>query len=483
MLAGDPTPARIVEWSPAAHVLDWGLHEELKDLLELIGVICGSHECVIHLHDPGRQILTTYVNQAIVEMPLESCFCSHTVRQDALFAVADLRDDPRFCEHVFVRSEPHLRFYAGHPLITTSGQKIGAVCLSGSMPWQMTTVQQKTLSVLARHFAVRIETKEQLLALDAAVQKKSRYADELEVSDSRFRTFLDSSPVSAFIKDEEGRMVYCNQALANRFGATPEEWIGKTDFETWPREIAEQFHRTDQNVLQQNREFHYEDRTHGPEGRLVTWDVHKYPFVDASGRRSVACMALDVTSRWEAQQELQRTQRELQIAIEKLHILSRTDALTGLINRRALEGCLEIEWDKSIRSCTPLSLLMLDVDDFKGFNDSFGHVSGDEVLRRISGLMRQSTRQSDIIARYGGEEFLMILPDTGAAEAFQIAERLRESIVAAPWEHRSITVSIGIASREECEFTATRLIQQADEALYAAKHHGKNRVFQARNVV
>jgi diguanylate cyclase (GGDEF)-like protein/PAS domain S-box-containing protein len=481
---GDPTlaPARMAEELPAADALAWNLQQELKDLLELIGTICESHECQVHLLDAERQTLADCPGQSLLNMPLALCFCSHAVCQDSPFVVADLREDPRFRDHVSVTSEPYRRFYAGYPLTASSGEKIGALCLSSSVPRQLTSLQQKTLSVLSRQVAVHLETRKQLSALNAADQGRSRYLRELEISDSRFRAFLNSSPVSAFIKDEDGRMVYCNQALAERFGATPEEWIGKTDFETWPREVAEQFQKTDQNVLQQNREFHYEDRTDRPDGRSVIWDVHKYPFVDASGHRSVACMALDVTSRCEAQQQLQQTQRELQIAIEKLHILSRTDALTGLINRRALEDCLEIEWNASVQSSTPLSLLMLDVDDFKGFNDSFGHVHGDEVLRRISSLMRQWTRQSDMIARYGGEEFLLILPNTGAIEAFQIAERLREAIAAAVWEQRSITVSIGIASRTECACTATRLVHQADEALYAAKHRGKNRVFPENGV-
>lgn len=482
MPAGDSTPARMAGGvSTAQTLVDGGLQEELRGLLELISVLCESLECQIHLIDTDRSTLTDYINQRFVNMPLETCLCSHAIDQVSLFVVADLQEDPRFRDHVFVTSMPCRRFYAGYPLITSDGKKIGVLCLVGSVPRQLTSVQEKTISVFGRHIAIHIETSRQLNALDAADQEKSRYLRELEVSDSRFRAFLDSSPVSAFIKDDESRMVYCNRALSDRFGATPEDWIGKTDFETWPREIAEHFYRTDQQVLQHNREYHFEDRTQGPDGRPVMWDVYKYPFVDASGQRAIACMALDVTSRWEAQQELQKTQRELQIAIEKLHVLSRTDALTGLINRRALEDGLEIEWHVSAHSGAPLSLLMLDVDDFKGFNDSFGHVHGDEVLRRISILMRKWTRQSDMIARYGGEEFLIILPSTGAVEAFQIAERLREAIAAAPWEQRSITVSIGIASREECTSTATCLVHKADEALYAAKHLGKNRVAQAES--
>jgi diguanylate cyclase (GGDEF)-like protein/PAS domain S-box-containing protein len=273
----------------------------------------------------------------------------------------------------------------------------------------------------------------------------------------------------------------CNRALADRFGATPEEWVGKTDFETWPSEIAEEFQRSDRQALDANQEIHFEDRTLGLDGRTVTWDVHKYPFADADGRRSVACMALDVTRAWEAQQQVQRIQQELQTANERLQTLSLTDALTGLMTRRALEDSLENERARSMRSGAPLSLFMLDIDNFKGFNDAFGHVCGDEVLREIAVLMQRWIRKGDLVARYGGEEFLVILPATGEKEAFGIAERVRQAIAEAGWEHRLITVSAGVATRDRHLPTTSEFIQEVDQALYAAKRGGKNRVCQARS--
>jgi diguanylate cyclase (GGDEF)-like protein len=122
---------------------------------------------------------------------------------------------------------------------------------------------------------------------------------------------------------------------------------------------------------------------------------------------------------------------------------------------------------------------MVDIDEFKGFNDTFGHVCGDEVLRQIAVLMQRWTRRGDLVARYGGEEFLVILPATEGKEALGIAERLRQAIAEADWKHRLITVSVGVATRNKHMPTTTDFIHEVDQTLYAAKRAGKNRVCQA----
>jgi diguanylate cyclase (GGDEF)-like protein len=123
---------------------------------------------------------------------------------------------------------------------------------------------------------------------------------------------------------------------------------------------------------------------------------------------------------------------------------------------------------------------MFDVDHFKSFNDSFGHVQGDEALRKISDLLRKWTRKGDLVARYGGEEFLTILPDTGPIEAIQIAQRLCEGVEEAPWEHRAITASIGVATLDGRTLSASDFLNEADQALYAAKRRGRNQVCAAQ---
>ena len=481
MTASESNPPQTPTAPAATSLLAWNPQEEFKDLLKLAAAICEVQDGAINLLDEEAKPFKIYMGQSVLEVPLGSWFCSHTIRQYGLFVVPDLREDPRFCDSLFVTGEPYLRFYAGCPLIGKNGHAVGSLCIYDFAPRELTAMQQEALGVVARQVAAHIELKRQTIALHAAVEEQNRRSRELEISDSRFRAFMDGSPMAAFIKDEEGRMVYCNRALADRFGAIPEDWIGKTDFETWPREMAEKFRKTDLQVLEQNRARHYEDQTLGPDGRTVSWNVCKYPLVDASGGRAVACAALDVTKEREAEREVQQVQQELQVVNEKLRTLSLTDALTGLMNRRALEDCLERERARCIRSRAQLCLLMLDVDNFKSFNDSFGHVQGDEALRRISALIQQWTRKGDLVARYGGEEFLAILPDTSAIEAIRIAKRLCEAVAEATWEHRAITASIGVATLDERTLSTTSFLDEVDQALYAAKRRGRNQVCTAQS--
>jgi len=161
----------------------------------------------------------------------------------------------------------------------------------------------------------------------------------------------------------------------------------------------------------------------------------------------------------------------------QLHQMAQTDALTGLLNRRAFEEIVRRELPRSGRHGRSVGLLLIDVDHFKRVNDSMGHLAGDEVLRRISGVLRESTRVSDVLARYGGEEFVVLLRDAGLDESSATAERIRSEIASLsnlPGD-LSLTASIGVAIGNASESAAGFLLR-SDEALYRAKRGGRNLV-------
>ena len=156
--------------------------------------------------------------------------------------------------------------------------------------------------------------------------------------------------------------------------------------------------------------------------------------------------------------------------------LSVTDPLTGLLNRRYLEKRLIEEIERSKRHRFPMSLMMLDVDEFKSYNDMFGHPAGDTALKIVASILQDILRGADVAARYGGEEFAILLPQTTSSEAAAIAERLRQRIEHTEFPKRKVTVSIGIASCSGDIDTPADLVGAADHALYEAKNHGRNNV-------
>ena len=195
-------------------------------------------------------------------------------------------------------------------------------------------------------------------------------------------------------------------------------------------------------------------------------------------RSMVAAIGLN----FELEEEIQERKR----MEEQLREISLSDGLTGLANRRHFDGVLETELQRAQRNAQSLSLVLIDIDDFKAFNDTYGHVKGDECLRRVSRLIAESVKRTgDLAARYGGDELALILPDTDAGDALRITDGIREAVRDLALPHKSsgidgcecVTVSAGIATIiPDRDAEPSEIIQLADEALYRAKRSGRDRV-------
>ncbi|WDZ96431.1 sensor domain-containing diguanylate cyclase [Herbaspirillum sp. WKF16] len=168
------------------------------------------------------------------------------------------------------------------------------------------------------------------------------------------------------------------------------------------------------------------------------------------------------------------TQLESRRTMQKLEQQTLTDGLTGIGNRRSFDLRLREEWTRHLRNARPLSMLMVDVDYFKQYNDTYGHPAGDALLTQLARVLRSPLRASDFLARYGGDEFSLILPDTEEVGAHQVAERIKRAVAMVKWPHAEIEISLGAATvtpSEMCDFHA--LLQAADKAMYLRKH-GRN---------
>ena len=173
--------------------------------------------------------------------------------------------------------------------------------------------------------------------------------------------------------------------------------------------------------------------------------------------------------------ELEFQKTELETANRQMERLATTDGLTGLNNHRHFQACFADAFLRANRYGNVVSVLILDVDHFKQFNDTFGHLAGDQTLKTVANALAMAARTTDFVARYGGEEFAVILPETDAQGALEAAERFRAAVSAQEWLLRSVTVSIGAATWNLNTETPPALLEQADNALYASKHAGRNR--------
>lgn len=176
----------------------------------------------------------------------------------------------------------------------------------------------------------------------------------------------------------------------------------------------------------------------------------------------------------------EKTLREQAAQLEKANVtleaLARLDGLTGLLNRRTFNERLEEEFRRAARYALPLSVIMIDVDHFKSFNDQFGHPAGDAVLKATAATLLVESRNTDFVARYGGEEFVVLLPNTELQEAALVAERIRRAIEETPSPKRRVTASLGVAALSQGFDGGSALVAAADQALYASKAGGRNRV-------
>ena len=234
----------------------------------------------------------------------------------------------------------------------------------------------------------------------------------------------------------------------------------------------------------------------GAEGALLESRIQRktgeYIWVEASLRTvrhpttgtptGMLNMVRDITERKQAEQKL----REAYRAVETLAI---TDALTGIANRRHFDQCLTNEWRRGLRDRKPLAMLLIDVDLFKSYNDTYGHVRGDSCLKQIAeAALDVVARPGDLVARFGGEEFAVILPNTDSEGALLVANEICEGLRNRRLEHSTnplgiLTVSVGCASMvPSLGQHAVHLIELADEALYAAKRSGRNRICICNNL-
>ncbi len=731
-----------MDWLDQSGILDTPAEAAFDDITRLASQVCGAPIAAITLLDRERQWFKSILGLPIKETPRDLSFCAHTVFQSEVMVVPDARSDERFAAHPFVTGEPHIRFYAGAPLVTPEGFALGTLCALDRVPRALSAEQGAVLEMLARQVVGRIEMGRRIALQERLIVESGEAQAVLHQGEAKFRSIIDASPVPYCLNDERQNITFLNAEFIRTFGYTRDDISTLADW--WPRAypdpeyrrwvvttwqarmerakqdgaafegleidirckdgstrtvmgsaaaLGESFagehliilydvtarkkaeeasRRSEARLAEAQRvarigsweydtasgRLHWSDelfrllgmdpaggdvpvdrlpaRCHpddlavytqasrqalrdglpfgfdlrilqadgsarwarvvghgerGPRGRVTRlfgtlMDVHDRrssderfrvlfeqssdahllfdtgglidcnpaavsmlrgagkaqvlslnaaalsPLCQPDGRRSdekdVEMLALarargchrfdwvfrktdgtefsvavtltavsfqdrpvflgvwhDLTEHKLAEQQvrdytlvLEFQKDQLEAANAELAAPATTDGLTGLKNHRAFQERLAEEVARAARAGMTLSLVMLDVDLFKQFNDDLGHVEGDGVLREVARLLKKNARDTDLAARYGGEEFVLILPQTNGTAAAVLAERIRQAIEAASWPTRAVTASLGVASLGSGMDGGT-LVECADRAMYRSKLGGRNRVTSA----
>ena len=306
-------------------------------------------------------------------------------------------------------------------------------------------------------------------------------------SEERFRVLFEQSSDAHLLFDDDG-IIDCNNAAVAMLGVTDKSAV----LALHPAVLSPEFQPDGQHsavkclamdAAAYATGYHRFEWVHRKvDGTEFPVEVTLTP-VTLQGKPVMLVVWHDLSERKRAEQQikdytvvLEFQKDQLENSNRNLERLATTDGLTGLKNRRTFQDRLAEEHARATRYHQPLSLLMLDVDQFKQYNDSFGHLAGDTVLKSVGAMLEHMTRGTDLAARYGGEEFVVILTQTDEAGAAIISERIRAAIGGAEWDKRPVTASLGICTLTLDTPTPESMIACADKALYHSKEAGRNRV-------
>ncbi|MBU2591162.1 MAG: diguanylate cyclase [Nitrospinota bacterium] len=369
-------------------------------------------------------------------------------------------------DYAFPQKTAHdfLRFYIRKkkvlpPVIILTGEGNEKIAIESLKLGAVDYFNKETLEIytLERSIAYGIEKK-------FADMKETGYKDFLS-------TLLDTIPDPLMYKNSKGVYLGCNKAFEDFLGFAKVDIIGKTVYDLWPKQVAEEHEKMDKELLENPGSNSHDFIIRRKDKQVKHVIIRKSTFNDADGDvAGIVAIVRDIT--------------EEQKKVQDLFDRTVTDPLTGVNNRRYFDERMAIELRVATKSGSPFSLIMIDVDYFKLFNDIYGHQEGDECLKKVAQAIKSSLlRLTDSIARYGREKFSCIIPSTNKEGAIMIAERIKEKVAALKIPHKGlgvssiITVSQGVATLPADKFMSVEeLVLCGDKALGRAKGLGRNRV-------
>lgn len=502
MVKGAPLPESEKERLAALRelgILDTPVEPEFDRLTALAAQLCDAPIALISLVDAQRQWFKSAYGLDFRETHRDIAFCSHAILDGKPLVVEDATADPRFEDNPLVTGGLHVRSYAGAPMITGDGHRLGTLCVIHDTVTRLDAAQLGGLEMLAAQAAAQIETRHRLVAAESArmtledktadlmfardtLQRQAgqliHIAEERDILNRRndqYQRFIEAlfttMPIPIFARDTNGTVTHANPAYASLFDV-PGGIIGKHLRDILPDDYARATLERDHALFESGRDTDVHEKRldyrNGRQARDIV--VHLAALKTEDGAvEGVVGAIIDVTE-----------ERALRAHLEDL---AATDPLTGACNRRAFTERALAEIERCKRLEHPLSMILFDLDLFKTINDTHGHQAGDAALKAITRLFQQSLRRpTDFLGRMGGEEFAIMAVDCGLDDAMTLADRLRRRLEQSPvpWggNRLPLTASFGVTQVTGSGQAGLDLaMRQADKALYAAKETGRNRVF------
>ena len=282
-------------------ILDSLPETEYDDLTILASQLCGTPISLISFVDSHRQWFKSHEGLEVQETPRAVSFCAHAIHGSEVFEVPDASADARFSDNDLVTGEHHIRFYAGAPLLTDDGLCLGTLCVIDRKPHQLSVRQREALQALARQVMTQLELRRTVAKLEDTNRQRLEVCRQLQSTNSQlrhareeFRRFMDNSPVIAFIKDCEGRFLYCNRVMEWAFNLKPGALLGRTDFDWLPASIAQTVRDNDDLVMREGHTLQTLEQVPTPNDGACQWLVYKFPIGEGAERR-LGGVALDLT--------------------------------------------------------------------------------------------------------------------------------------------------------------------------------------------
>lgn len=560
-------------------ILDTAAEESFDGLTMLAAHVCEAPIALIGFIDAARHWVKSRHGVDITETARELSFCTHTIAGKTLLEVADTHQDPRFADHPMVTGSPHLRFYAGVPLVTDDGHAVGTLCVMDRTPRTLSDVSRTHLKTLAGQVMNLLELRGRARMYASEIKRRLAADSALHAQQRMIDAVLEHTDVLIFAKDVDGRFVMANRALEHVTGAD-RTLIGRTDHDIFDVQIADDYRRNDLHIMASREWRVFTEEVVHPDGSAHIYRSSKFPLFDDGGdvigtggvSTDVTELAMARAAHAEAEQRWRALVEQSPAAVVVIHVdgslsyvngeavtllggqtaeqitsihglefvperfrpiatrlldevtaggrLGRalrgmlrrvdgteivvefnsttidhagalsvqlevrdvsaiaaahaalkhsasTDPLTGVLNRRAWDtrvGALLADADDA-----PMTVAVIDLDNFKAFNDTRGHTVGDALLQHFATAASATIRSGDIFARWGGEEFIVALPGTTPEQAETILHRLRHCVSFGQ------TCSIGYTEHTPGD-TLLATVSRADTALYEAKRLGRNKL-------